>query len=65
MVRAEVVEERGQWVVILLLIDPEGIERRRLSAYRTEREATLAASTLQRAAHRRQAPPQDGASARG
>ncbi|MDP2712126.1 MAG: hypothetical protein Q8O56_12995 [Solirubrobacteraceae bacterium] len=58
--RTEVVEDCRQWVVYLLLIDPEGITRRRLSAHRTEREALLTASLVQRAAHRRGRPPPDG-----
>lgn len=56
-VRTEVVEERRQWVVYLLLIGAQGVERRRLSAHRSEREAQLTASLVQRAAHRRQRPP--------
>lgn len=55
--RTEVVEERRQWVVFLLLIELEGVTRRRLSVHRTEREARLAASLVQLAAHRRQPPP--------
>lgn len=56
-VRTEVVEDCRQWVVYLLLIGSEGVERRRLSAHRSEREARLTASLVQRAAHRRQRPP--------
>ena len=56
-VRTEVVEDCRQWVVYLLLIGTEGVERRRLSAHRSEREARLTASLVQRAAHRRQRPP--------
>jgi hypothetical protein len=55
--RTEVVEDRRQWVVYLLLIDTEGVERRRLSAHRTEREARLTASLVQRTAQRRLRPP--------
>ncbi len=55
--RTEVVEDRRQWVVYLLLITMEGVERRRLSAHRTEREARLTASLVQRTAQRRQRPP--------
>lgn len=54
--RTEVVEDRRQWVVYLLLIGTDGIERRRLSAHRSEREAQLTASLVQRAATRRQRP---------
>jgi hypothetical protein len=55
--RTEVVEDCRQWVVYLLVIDEAGVTRRRLSAHRSEREATLTASLVQRAAHRRQTPP--------
>lgn len=55
--RTEVVEDCRQWVVYLLVIDEEGVTRRRLSAHRSEREARLTASVVQRAAHRRQRPP--------
>jgi hypothetical protein len=57
--RTEVVEDCRQWVVYLLLMGTEGVERRRLSAHRTEREARLTASVVQRAAQRRQRPPPD------
>lgn len=55
--RTEVVEDCRQWVVYLLVMSTEGVERRRLSAHRTENEARLTASLVQRAAHRRGPPP--------
>ena len=55
--RTEVVEDCRQWVVYLLLLGTEGVERRRLSAHRTEREARLTASVVERAAQRRKRPP--------
>lgn len=55
-IRTEVVLECGQWVVYLLVLDLEGIERRRLSAHRSEREARLMADSAQRAANRRRRP---------
>lgn len=55
-VQTEVVLEQGQWVVFLLVIDEEGIDRRRLSTHVSQREAEVAASVAQRAAHRRQRP---------
>ena len=59
-VRTEVIEDCRQWVVQLLVIDEDGVTRRRLSAHRSEREARLTAAVVQRAAHRRQTPaPQD------
>lgn len=58
-VQTEVVQEQGQWVVFLLVIDEEGISRRRLSVHLSEREARVAASVAQRAAHRRRRTPPD------
>lgn len=55
--RTEVVEDCRQWVVYLLVMSSEGVERRRLSAHRSEHEARLTASLVQRAAHRRGLPP--------
>ena len=59
-VRTEVVRERGQWAVYLLVIDLEGISRRRLSVHRSEREAQVTASSVQRGANRRQRPVPEG-----
>lgn len=58
-VQTEVIQEHGQWVVFLLVIDEEGIDRRRLSVHRSEREAQVAASAAQRGAHRRRPPGPD------
>lgn len=58
-VQTEVVQEQGQWVVFLLVIDVEGISRRRLSVHLSEREARVAASVAMRAAHRRRPPPDE------
>lgn len=58
-VHTEVVEESRQWVVYLLVIDADGVDRRRLSAHRTEREALVWASMVRRTAHRRHAPPSE------
>lgn len=58
-VQTEVLLEQGQWVVYLLVIDPEAISRRRLSVHRHEREARLAASVAQRSAHRRRPPARE------
>jgi hypothetical protein len=58
-VQTEVTNELGQWVVYLLVLDEETIERRKLSVHVSEREARVAASVAQRAAHRRRRPPPD------
>ena len=55
-VQTEVVAEHGQWVVYLLVVTPEGVERRRLESYFTETKARLAADVIRRTAARRRAP---------
>lgn len=52
-VETEVTQEHGQWVVWLLVIEEEGIARRRLSVHISEREARVTASSARRGAHRR------------
>ncbi|WP_206055636.1 hypothetical protein [Nocardioides sp. GY 10127] len=55
----EVVAERGQWAVYLLVLGPDGVERRRLETYRTEALARTAASVVERTASRRRPPRPD------
>ncbi len=55
-VQTEVVAERGQWTVYLVVISPEGVERRSLETHRTEARARLAAEVVRRTAARRRAP---------
>ena len=62
-VQTEVALESGQWVVYLLVITPEGIDRRRHQTYFTEAKARFAADVIRRTAARRRAPrsgPDDG-----
>ena len=56
-VLTEVILERGQWAVYLLILTPSGIERRRLTTYFTETKARLAADVIRRTAARRRPPP--------
>ena len=53
VVQTEVTRECGQWAVYVVVIDPDGISRRRLSTHRNAREAEVWASVVSRAAHRR------------
>ena len=55
-VQTEVVPERGQWAVYLVILTPAGIERRRLQSYIHESKARLAADVIRRTAARRRAP---------
>lgn len=55
-VQTEVVAEHGQWTVYLLLLTPQGIDRRRLETYFTEAKARLAADVITRTAARRRPP---------
>jgi len=58
-VQTEVVPERGQWTVYLLVLSPEGIERRRLQTYFTQAKALLAADVIRRTAARRRPPREE------
>lgn len=55
-VHTEVVQERGQWTVFLLVVTEAGVERRRLETYRTQRAAELAADLIRRTTARRRNP---------
>ena len=59
-VQTEVVPERGQWAVYLLVLTPDGIHRRRLGTHRSEARARLAAGVVIRVAARRRAPRERG-----
>ena len=58
-VQTEVVQEGGQWTVYLLVLTPEGVDRRRLQTYRTQARAQQAADVIRRAAARRRPPVED------
>lgn len=55
-VQTEVVAEHGQWTVYLVVITPEGVDRRALETHRSEARARLAADVVRRTAARRRAP---------
>ncbi|MDJ0771345.1 MAG: hypothetical protein QNJ12_21345 [Ilumatobacter sp.] len=44
--------ERGRWVVDIAVTFPEGVVRRTVNDYATEREATIAANWIRRGADR-------------
>lgn len=51
-VETYVVEERGRWVVELVVVSADGAVRRRINDYPTRRHADIAASWIKRAADR-------------
>ena len=56
-VQTEVVKEHGQWSVYLLIMTPQGIDRRRLeTTFFHEAKAHLAADVIRRTAARRRPP---------
>jgi hypothetical protein len=57
LVHTEIVAEPRRWAVFLVVIDQDGVDRRRLSTHATEREAALAAALARRRAERGGPPP--------
>lgn len=57
----EIVPECGQWALYLIIYYPDSISRKKISIYRTEKLARIAASLIGRAANRptRGAQPDD------
>jgi hypothetical protein len=51
-VETEIVSERGQWAVDIIVFFADGVVRRRISTYRTEALAKISASYIKRAAER-------------
>jgi hypothetical protein len=51
-VETYVEQERGQWVVDIVVIFEDEAVRRRINTYRTERRARIAAEWIKRAAQR-------------
>jgi hypothetical protein len=51
-VEAEVVPDRGQWAVELVVFFADEIVRKRIATYRTERLARISADLLKRTAER-------------
>ena len=57
LVQSEVVLEKGQWVLYLEVWFEDGIQRKRIDAYRSEYKARTAARWITWAARRDIAPP--------
>jgi hypothetical protein len=53
-------QERGQWVVDIVVIFEDEAVRRRINTFRTEARARIAAEWIKRAAQRDIAGPIDG-----
>ena len=51
-VETEVIPERGQWAVDIVVFFTDGVVRRRVATYRTEALAKINASFIKRAAER-------------
>jgi hypothetical protein len=51
-VETEIVPERGQWAVDIIVFFEDGVVRRRIATYRTEALAKISASSIKRAAER-------------
>jgi hypothetical protein len=51
-VETEIVAERGQWAVDIVVFFEDGVVRRRIATYRTEALAKISASSIKRAAER-------------
>ncbi|HEY5019241.1 MAG TPA: hypothetical protein VII59_20925 [Streptosporangiaceae bacterium] len=51
-VETEIVPERGQWAVDVIVFFSDGVVRRRIATYRTEALAKISASSIKRAGER-------------
>jgi hypothetical protein len=51
-VETEIVKERGQWAVDIIVFFADGVVRRRIATYRTEALAKISANLIKRAAER-------------
>jgi hypothetical protein len=59
-VEAEVVLDRGQWAVELVVLFADEVVRKRIATYRTERLARISADLMKRTAERDIAGPLNG-----
>jgi hypothetical protein len=59
-VETEVVPERGQWAVDIIVFFADGVVRHRIATYRTESLAEISASSIKRAAERDIPGPRNG-----
>jgi hypothetical protein len=51
-VETEIVPERGQWAVDIIVFFADGVVRHRIATYRTESLAKISASSIKRGAER-------------
>lgn len=51
-VLTEVTEENGQWAVDIVVLFEDGVVRRRIRTYHTQRQAQIAADLIKRTAER-------------
>ena len=59
-VETEVIPERGQWAVDIIVMSGDGVVRKRITTYRTEKLARISADLIRRAADRDIAGPING-----
>ncbi len=59
-VEVEVVPERGQWAVDIIVFFSDGVVRRRIETYRTEALARISANYIKRGAERDIGGPVNG-----
>ncbi|MBC7631843.1 hypothetical protein [Aeromicrobium sp.] len=59
-VETVIIKENGQWAVDIIVISDDGVVRRRISTYRTEKLARISADLIRRAADRDIAGPHNG-----
>jgi hypothetical protein len=59
-VETEVIPERGQWAVDIVVLFTDGVVRRRVETYRTEALAAISAKYIKRAAEREIPGPING-----
>lgn len=58
-VSTHVVPENGQWTVYLVVVTPDGVQRRPVQTHRSQARARLAADVLRRTAARRRSPREE------
>lgn len=59
-VETEVIEDRGQWAVDIIVFFPDSIVRRRINVYRTRARAEISARLIKRGAEREIEGPLNG-----
>ena len=59
-VETVIIEDHGQWAVDIIVINDDGVIRKRIATYRTEKRARISADLIRRAADRDIAGPING-----